>query len=113
MSTINLNFGYVGTPTDFNFEQVSSSDNDLNFSFGEGTTIYKILYGKSNNFNSIWVNEKASLNNHTLYISRPNDLTIINTKNKEANLKDYYSKTSGGRLDQTLNAEDQVDLNVI
>jgi hypothetical protein len=113
MTDTNFNFGYNEEGfIDLEFIEVSSGDSNYNFEFGTSVFIYQVLFGSSNNFNSLWVDEKSSLQNNRLYIGRPNDLTIIKTKDNQVVIEDYYSKTVPGRTEETLIADDSVDINV-
>ena len=111
MST-NFNFGYTGTSTNFNFTE-HSAETDYDFNFGGRVSVYKILRGYNNKFNSIWADNNSSLKNNCIYIGRKEDLTIVKTKNSQVFIDDYYSKTSAGGTNEKLKSDDVVDINVV
>ena len=113
-STSNLTFDFwlTGDNSDFDFTEVSDSSSTYNFEFDEVVSIFTIFKGTSNFFNAIWADPKASLNSGKFYAGRQNDLSIINNNNRQVTLEDYYSKTSRGRSEDSLNSEDIIDINV-
>ena len=76
-------------------------------------TLFKIISGQSNIFNSIWVDPTSSLKEGRLYIGRKEDLTIVRYANKKAVIEDYYSTTVSGTTHETLISDNSVDINVV
>ena len=111
-SNLTFDFGLTGDASDFDFTIISSGDVEYDFTFGPGVFIYNIFRGTSNNFNSIYADKDTSLNSGRFYVGRQEDLTIINQKNGEIILEDYYSKTTAGSAEETLKVVDLVDINV-
>jgi len=98
---------------DFNFTEEDIWTGSFDFDFGSQVTIYRLINGINNSFNSIWADSSASLTSGAFYVGRQNDLTIISNNNGQVAVKDYYSFTQKGASGDTLEAEDMVDINVV
>lgn len=112
---VDFNFGLSGTFIDFDFtdSNITLEAPIGDFEFGYGVTVYTIFRGVDNNFKSIWCDPKASLTSNRFYVGRVRDLSIINTKNRQVTLEDYYSNTVIGETEYTLRySYDIVDISV-
>lgn len=112
--SFDFEFGLSGTfiNMEFTAESLSSGEVTYDFDFGSGVEIHPILNGLSNQHKAIWCDPKASLTNGRFYVATQNSLTIINNKNGQAILEDYYTQEIPGRAEETLKSGDIVDLNV-
>ena len=107
--TNEFRFGLEGQFLNLNisnlFDEVS-----YDFNFGEGVAFYSVLYGSTNNFNSIWCDPDSSLSNGKFYTSTNDAISIVNlTSNK---VEDFYTTTNGGQAKEPLISDDIVDINI-
>ena len=103
---------YSAPETNFDFIDGSYIPGDYDFEFDPTIfkTIYRVLKGTNDNFNSVWADADASLTNGKFYFTSPDMVQIVNlTTNK---VWDYYTQDHGGRAQEKLNSDDIVDINV-
>jgi hypothetical protein len=99
-----------GDNIDFDFTESGILKEGLDFYFLQSTDSVYILKNYSNSFTSIWCDNNASLTNGRFYLSTDKDLTIINVKNGQAYVEDYFSKSVAGSTNEKLNHEDITDM---
>jgi hypothetical protein len=88
--------------------------NNANFNFTAPFQRHAILAGFSDNISAIWADEDAGLDNGNLYIASAGAgaaLSVINMNDQA--VFDSYTKYNKGIADETLDAEDVEDLNVV
>jgi len=76
-------------------------------------TYFEILGGRSNNFISVWADERASRKTFKLYAAstgRGASLSVIDLYTKA--LVDNYTQTKVGAFNESLDAEDITDINI-
>lgn len=112
-SNLTFDFGLTGDFSNFTFTEISTGDSSYDFEFGSNSGVVRILFGSSNNFNSIWADPTASLTNGRFYVGRPEDLHILNRKGEQVSIENYFSKTVAGSTNDTLNNDESVDINVV
>lgn len=112
-TTSGLNFYYLPY-LNLTFEEpfvVFDTSYDFNFNFSSDE-IY-ILKSATNLFNSIWCDPDASLSKGRIYIGSEKDLTILNRREGQAYIEDYYSKTLAGSSTEPLIDDGVSDINVV
>jgi len=90
------------------------SANNANFNFAAPFQRHAILAGASNNITAIWADPDAGLNRGNLYVASAGTgaaLSVINMDDQA--VFDSYTKYNKGIADETLDAEDVEDLNVV
>ena len=94
----------------FEFNEVGYNPNEIIiFNFGEaGVTYYYVLKG-SENITSIWADLSAGPNNGKFYAASNNTLNIIDIESSF--LYDWYTQTHIGRVEESLDNNDIVDIN--
>jgi hypothetical protein len=83
------------------------------FNFGKDFPIYRIIFGNSINYTSIWADSNANLETAKLYIGTAGTgatFSIIDLKHKV--LVDNYTIDNKGNNNKFLYGEDIVDINV-
>ena len=84
---------------------------DFDFGYTPPTiTIYSILAGLSNYFTAIWADADASLSNNKMYVASGGAFSVVDLSINQT--VDRYTKTVAGGAQETLLAEDIVDINV-
>jgi len=102
---------------DFNFARpvyVPVPADEADFNFAAPFQRHEILAGSSNNIAAIWADPDAGLGNGNLYIASTETgaaLSVIDMNMQS--LFDSYTKDLKGISDETLDAEDIEDLNVV
>lgn len=98
----NFNFTESGyTPSyDFDFGYVPPSPVD----------IYRILAGLTDDFVAIWVDVDASLSNNKMYVSSAGAFSVVDLAIHQT--IDRYTTTISGGAEESLLAEDIVDINI-
>ena len=94
----------------FNFSEVSDGISRYDFNFTPEGSIHFILRSNNNYHNAIWCDPTTSLKNGRFYIGNEKDLTIINVKDGQAYIEDYFSKNLAGSTNKKLNHEDITDM---
>lgn len=73
-------------------------------------SVYNILKGTSNNFNSIWCDDNSGLTEGKLYISTNDSVMVVNLTSN--NVEDYYTTSVAGRSEDTLKSNDIIDITI-
>lgn len=96
---------------DFKFSVLSEDEPEVAYDFYFGVNVfnYEIFRGSSNVFNAIWCDPKASLTSGRFYVTRENDLTVINSNNGQAITELYHELT---KINMSGDLDNYVDLNV-
>lgn len=74
---------------------------------------FNIIGGRSNNFISIWADERATRTSFKIYVASTGSgasMSVIDLKNKV--LLDNYTKVNEGAFGETLDAEDIADISI-
>ena len=98
---------------DFNFTESGYTPTDYDFNFGViPTTVitYSVLAGLSNEFTSIWADADASLSSNKMYAASGGAFSVVDLSINQT--IDRYTKTVVGGAQETLLAEDIVDINI-
>jgi hypothetical protein len=84
---------------------------DFDFGYTPPTvTTYNVLAGLSNEFTAIWADADASLTNNKMYVASGGAFSVVDLSINQT--VDRYTKTVAGGAQETLLAEDIVDINV-
>ena len=112
-TTSGLNFYYLPY-LNLTFEEpFVVFDTSYNFNFNFSSDEIYILKSASNLFNSIWCDPDASLSKGRIYIGSEKDLTILNRREGQVYIEDYYSKTLAGSAKEPLIDDGVSDINVV
>jgi len=97
----------------FNFSESGYTPSyDFNFGYVPPPSVitYSVLAGLSNNFVAIWADADASLANNKMYVASGGAFSVVDLSINQT--VDRYTKTVAGGAQETLLAEDIVDINV-
>jgi hypothetical protein len=97
----------------FNFSEsgyTPSYDFDFGYTPPSPVVTYSILAGLSNNFIAIWADADAGLSDNKMYVASGGAFSVVDLSIHQT--IDRYTKIIAGGAQETLLAEDIVDINV-